>query len=304
MTDNHDSSIPENKPVRTRITPPTFVNRIPPSEALPLHPMMLPNSDRLVIVDVFLFIGFLLLCEVLISSLIIFLMGFGEVENPIENPVVMRSILFPTLGGRLYICLIGITAILKLRNQPFASVGLTMNKSWWNIIFGIAVVPVIYAIFLPIMIIIFFTTDIKLDENAKRLQELFPMMHPIKYVPIMLLVGLWEELVFRGFFMTRIRKATNSWILAIIFSTMLFIVGHISHQTIIAMLPIGILSIILSLLTIWRKSIIPAIIGHALFNLTQIASMYIFFGDQWKEANFKTVESTPAFITQLFSFFW
>ncbi len=47
----------------------------------------------------------------------------------------------------------------------------------------------------------------------------------------------------------------------------------------IALVVVGILSITFSLLTIWRRSIIPAIVTHTLFDFSQFVGLYYLMGD-------------------------
>jgi hypothetical protein len=48
-----------------------------------------------------------------------------------------------------------------------------------------------------------------------------------------------------------------------------------------ALVVVAILSLVFSLATIWRRSIIPAIIAHALFDLSQLLLLYVQAGDSW-----------------------
>ena len=116
----------------------------------------------------------------------------------------------------------------------------------------------------------------QMDENAVRLMALIPYMAPWKFAIIATLVGTWEELMFRGFLMTRLRRGTGSWIVAVLISTMVFTALHASEQTLPALIMISILSIVMSLVTIWRRSVIPAIVGHALFDFTQFIGLYMY----------------------------
>ena len=86
-------------------------------------------------------------------------------------------------------------------------------------------------------------------------------------IALMTVVATWEELLFRGFLMTRIRRFAQSWTIAVIASTVAFVLPHALEQTPAAMIPISILSLVLSLVTIWRRSIVPAIVAHALWNV-------------------------------------
>ena len=81
--------------------------------------------------------------------------------------------------------------------------------------------------------------------------------------------------------MTRLRRTTGSWTLAVLISTAVFTGLHAIEQTLPALLLITILSLVFSVVTIWRKSIIPAVVAHALFDFSQFLLMSLTAGDSW-----------------------
>jgi membrane protease YdiL (CAAX protease family) len=81
--------------------------------------------------------------------------------------------------------------------------------------------------------------------------------------------------------MPRLRRATGSWVLAVALSTVPFAMLHLLDQQAIAIGPIAILSIVFSVVTIMRRSIVPAIIGHTLFNLSQFLALVYQAGNTW-----------------------
>ena len=95
------------------------------------------------------------------------------------------------------------------------------------------------------------------------------------------MIGVYEELVFRGFLMTRLRRATGSWTAAVVLSTLVFTGLHALDQLPVALVAITILSLVFSVVTILRRSIIPAIVGHALFDLSQLLILHAQAGDTW-----------------------
>jgi len=106
-------------------------------------------------------------------------------------------------------------------------------------------------------------------------------LRPAEFVPLTAMIGIYEELVFRGFLMTRLRRGTGSWAVAVALSTVIFTSLHAFDQTHSALVVVAILSLVFSLATIWRRSIIPAIIAHALFDLSQLLLLYVQAGDSW-----------------------
>lgn len=88
-------------------------------------------------------------------------------------------------------------------------------------------------------------------------------------LPLALFVGLWEEIVFRGFLLGRLRVALNAGegsprsrtVIAIVICGVLFGAGH-GYQGLLGLMSTSGVGIALGALTVWRKSVWPAIIAH------------------------------------------
>jgi len=100
---------------------------------------------------------------------------------------------------------------------------------------------------------------------ASKLGEL-----PLAWVlPLALFVGLWEELVFRGFLLGRLRVAFHAvegsprsrTVMAIAVSGILFGAGH-GYQGMLGLVQTSAVGMALGALTVWRKSLWPAVIAH------------------------------------------
>lgn len=169
--------------------------------------------------------------------------------------------------------IIGIVLLLvRRRGQPLASVGLSRRGWPADVLIGVTALFVLYAImFLFLLVVAVAWPELmkQLQQNAELLQDLVPPLGWLGFIPLALVIGIYEELLFRGFLMTRLRKATGSWIAAVLLSTALFTVLHAADQTGAALLLILMLSIVFSIMTVWRRSILAAIIAHALFNYSQ-----------------------------------
>jgi membrane protease YdiL (CAAX protease family) len=146
-------------------------------------------------------------------------------------------------------------------------------------------VPVCFGAILAWQVVIWLQWPALIDqmtENAERLMRLMPRLHLLTFGGVALTVGVYEELVFRGFLMPRLRRATGSWTAAVVISTILFTIPHWIDQTTVALVPVAILSVVFSLLTIWRKSLVPAIMGHFLFDWAQFVALAVTAGDAWE----------------------
>lgn len=244
----------------------------------PPHPMLMNTSTRVAaLCDIAFVVVGLLLCEAAAIWLLAPALGYTYEDIEARPEEATQELLVPMLAVRTAAAIGLLALVLRVRRQRAASVGLTTRGWGWNIIIGAASPLVAYAIIMPVMIAVVLASPEarrQMEENADRLHALLPRVSMWLFGPIMAVVGLWEELFFRGFLMTRLRRVTGSWTAAVVLSTACFTLAHLADQTAAALIPITILSLVFSGITIWRKSIMPAIIGHAVFNFSQVVWMH------------------------------
>ena len=196
----------------------------------------------------------------------------------------MRIMVPPMLMIRATGSLIVIAAILAVGRQSIRSVGLTIRGLALDLPVGVGSMVVAYCLMTAVLIALGLAWPSimeQMQENAKRITRAVPRLHPLGFAVMAMLIGFYEELVFREFLMTRLRRVTGSWLLAVVISTRAFTGLHAMDQTWTALVAVSILSIVFSVVTIWRRSIVPAIVGHALFDLLQFLWLDLQMGDSW-----------------------
>jgi len=165
-----------------------------------------------------------------------------------------------------------VVTVVLLRKQSLKAVGLTTKSLPANTALGAGLTVVVYgllALALVLMLLVWPDVPEQMRKNASTLLELVPDSGPLTFLLIAFVIGIYEELLFRGFLMPRLRRATGSWIHAVIISSAIFTALHALEQTAPAVVVVAILSLTFSTVTIWRRSIIPAIVAHALFDFSQ-----------------------------------
>jgi len=258
----------------------------------PTHEILLAGSSRRSAwIDlaraVILMVGFEMCMGVALGFLFCMDAGIGEPvasEQDFGSAELNRAVFFPALGIRALGCLAIIALIVRSRRQTATSLGLHRDRWRGNIGVGVGSTVAVYLLILvtaPMLWLLWPDMWKLMEENAQRILALIPKLHPLGFVGVSLVVGLYEEILFRGFLMTRLRRATGSWPIAVIVSTAIFAALHLVDQTAPAVVWVTVLSLVFSLVTIWRKSIIPAIVGHFLFDLSQFLNLYFQAGDQW-----------------------
>ena len=100
-------------------------------------------------------------------------------------------------------------------------------------------------------------------EQKMQMLEMVGTISPLMVVPLTLFVGLYEELLFRGFLLGRLVSLTRSTTLAVVLSSLAFGLMHLPSQGVVGFLQTSFLGAILALLAVWRKSLWPAMACHA-----------------------------------------
>ncbi len=80
-------------------------------------------------------------------------------------------------------------------------------------------------------------------------------------IALSLSAGFVEETFFRGFLQPRI---------GVLFSSVLFVLAHLSYEQPFLLLGVGLLSLLFAFLVRWRQSIWAAITAHAVFDAVQL----------------------------------
>jgi len=106
----------------------------------------------------------------------------------------------------------------------------------------------------------------ELDEAEQAIEQTLPPMNLPVLAAAMTFVVIWEEVVFRGFLLTRLQAVFKRWWLSIGAGSVLFGLIHF-YQGPLAMILISVMAVILSILFVWRKSLLPCMVLHWLHNV-------------------------------------
>jgi membrane protease YdiL (CAAX protease family) len=196
-----------------------------------------------------------------------------------------KTLLIPSLVWRAALAVTVIGCIVRRRGGSARSVGVTSRNLPLDFLIAIGTAltaGLVISIVMLTLSFLFPAFYAQLQNNGQRIMDQVPRISPAMIALVTLLVGLWEELVFRGFLMPRLRRATGSWATATLLSTAVFAALHLIDQVPAALVLVTIMSLMLSLVTIWRRSIVPAVVAHALFDFGMFLQLYYLAGDRWK----------------------
>ena len=175
-------------------------------------------------------------------------------------------------------------SMARLRGQPLESLGLSLNEWWLQGLLGVSGAVAAWAILLGFWLVLVQVApdwEEALRENPERITDQIPRLHPVWLCAVSLVVGMYEEVIFRGFILTRLRRATGSVVAAVMLSAVLFGLPHGATQVPITIIPILLIGVAWGVLTWWQRSLVPAIVAHTLFNLGQFIALY-YTHSQWE----------------------
>ena len=172
---------------------------------------------------------------------------------------------------------VGVVAmVLNARGQSAASVGLSLANPLANAALGVvAALAAWVAVLLGanLLQLIWPASSAAFHNNAQKITDALPP-RPILLIALQIVVAFYEELLFRGFLLTRLRRLFHHWWPAVLISSVIFAAPHIAMQEAAMIVPLFFVGATFALFTVWRGTLLPAMIGHALWNIGNIAVLY------------------------------
>lgn len=161
---------------------------------------------------------------------------------------------------------------LAARSQPRIreSLGLATDGIGREILWGMLMVIPCYVanIIVSVLYVVASGIDV-MDVAQDRLDnmEVLAQLAAVSVVPISIYVGIYEEILFRGFFLSRLRwlfggaNSGGTTALAIVLSAVVFGLAHV-YQGTLGVLQTFTVGIILAIIVVWRKKIWACMIAH------------------------------------------
>ncbi len=215
-----------------------------------------------------------LFCSGTILSAIIIAKGADPATALKTDPILNLGI---TLFAWAVLIIVGIS-LLYAAGTNHRAAGVTLKGFALNLPLGGLVTIASFITFLlsiGFMYLIWPEGYEDMKKNPEHILEMIPDMSSGGLLLLMMGVGICEEIVFRGLFMVHFRRITGSWTISILICSTGFALMHISTQEVATCIPLFGVAILWSLVTVWRRSVIPAVIGHALFNFIQISFLLL-----------------------------
>ena len=184
-------------------------------------------------------------------------------QAELKSEVLPLSSMHIMIGSQLVRLSIVICLILYFKNS-LKDIGFRTTCWWKDLILGLGVfgimiiVPVLFGSLISI-----------LPDQAKMAIPMAMPQHNLQsrllWITVSICNGIGEETAFRGYGWVILNKyLKRPWISALVIS-LIFSVGHY-YMGIIPVISIFIVALILQGIFIWRKSLLPTIIGHTLYD--------------------------------------
>ncbi len=189
------------------------------------------------------------------------------------RPADDRWVTLATSGGAGLFALATCLLLLRLAGHRPRTIGWRFDRVWADV--GIGLASLVLADVLLVLVVVSLTVawpELLEDPYASQraVRETLPAMTWPQIVLVMLGVVIWEEVVFRGFLLTRLRALTGRWWAAVPLSAVLFGLAH-GYQGPLAVVMIAVLGTVLALLAVWRRSLLPGMTLHLVNNLMFMA---------------------------------
>lgn len=198
----------------------------------------------------------------------------------------IRDLRWVNVAGTLVIgamLLAAVVLIVRVGRRPLLTIGFRSDFPALDIVLGFGLTFFVLASFFALALLLaIFAPHVyaMLQKTPEAIQEAFPRMHPAWLVAMSAWVAVYEETLFRGFLLTRLNAIVRWWPLSIVLGAAIFALPHFYEGSIAMVLLFG-LGTLMGAIFVWRRSLLPVMVLHFLFNSTQLMILYYAFGD-WR----------------------
>jgi len=170
---------------------------------------------------------------------------------------------------------------LVVRKQRPALIGWTARNLVVEGLLGLPTVAVLLmvSVAMAVWLLLLWPELLSVVYNNRRtgLMETFPKMDVWQWLVLPIVVAAIEEPFFRGLLQQRLTVVFGHPLWGVIAQAALFGAPHL-YEGPTAALTIFYLGVILGALTWWRRSLVPALVAHALFNMVNFGMIHVLRG--------------------------
>ncbi len=213
------------------------------------------------------------LIELFALLVIVLFAGFvcGMALAPFVKDMRWFSLIATMIVGG--VAIVASLIMVHLNGHSPASIGLTTRNLPLEFLLGVGALILAYGLTVSLMISLSLLVPEVMERQNDASEAILETFPPLSFEGLVLMslgVALWEEIVFRGFLLTRLRCLLGRWWIALPVSVLLFAVPHL-YQGPLAMGIISIQAMVMGALFIWRRSLAAPIAFHFVFDLTMFS---------------------------------
>ncbi|HEU4617428.1 MAG TPA: type II CAAX endopeptidase family protein [Gammaproteobacteria bacterium] len=186
-----------------------------------------------------------------------------------------KPTLAPTVLIQALLSLAGVNAVLAWRGQTFREIGFRRPRVE-DIGRGLVVLFAGFAVNAALTLTVYNLRPAALRSHLSELQSVAGSLTegvPLAAVlALLLLVGIYEEIVARGLLLTRSRQLFGGTWAPVLFSSALFGLGHF-YQGVFGVVQTAIFGAVLATLVLRWGTLWPAIIAHSAVNMLSVVEL-------------------------------
>lgn len=208
----------------------------------------------------------------------------GSVHTAEQTPPISRLLL---ANSMIWATVTLVAIYLTWRSgQPLSSIGLRKENPFAALGAAIVTTIVIYAAVMVTAVTVAVLTRASQETMTAPAREIYDLLGRPSWGTIIVIAasaGIFEEIVFRGFLLTRLRIVAGSWAPAIAVGSVLFAVPHVweGRWAIVLILPVA---VVLAITFLLRRGVLAPILAHFLFNFLQLATIRLLHDlPEWRQ---------------------
>lgn len=211
-------------------------------------------------------------CVVLLLPSVLQVLSGGMDFSPIDIHRYL-GIIFSGL-----IALVLILFVLHKDGEDLSDIGLRFDRFWQEFFYGLGVLVLImisligFAVLLSLVLAPKVLSDV--SEENRKLVVMFGHLNPLLIPPLCIFVGVYEEIWFRGFLISRLKGISKNRLFLVAVSSFIFAVAHV-YQSWLNVIVIFMLGVILGYVYIKRGSLLGPIVIHAGFDMISMFTSHI-----------------------------
>lgn len=176
------------------------------------------------------------------------------------------------------VSLVGLLLFFLWKNsEPFRLLGWRVKNQWQEVIIGVLLFVAMYfgaSLLEGVLMSAGFSSP---STPMPSLEATGGILQSLLGVILVGVVAISEETIFRGYLILRFKNVTSSTTWAVIWSTLIFAMGH-GYEGTAGLITVGFMGLVFALVYLWRKSLVAPMVMHFLQDFIGIVVLPLLAG--------------------------